>query len=133
MEARPRPPRILIAEDHPLVRAELREDLEDGGLEVCAEAPTGAEAVTAALRERPDVCLLDVHMPGGDGIAATETLRRELPATKIVLITAAPDKKGALAAARAGAHGYLSKDIDRQMLPGIVRAVANGETAYPGG
>jgi DNA-binding NarL/FixJ family response regulator len=66
MEAPPRSPRILIADDHPLMRSDLRRNLEKKGLEVCAEAPTGSDAVTAALRERPDLCLLDVRMPGGD-------------------------------------------------------------------
>ena len=127
----PRSLRILIAEDHPPTRAELRQSLEDGGLEVCAEAPTGAEAVTAALRERPDLCLLDIHMPGGDGIAAAEAIRRQLPATKVVVITAAPDSDGVLAAARAGADGYLSKNVDPGMLPRIVQAVVSGETAFP--
>jgi DNA-binding NarL/FixJ family response regulator len=131
MTAPPRSLRILIADDHPRMRAELRRDLEDGGLEVCAEASTGAEAVSAARRERPDLCLLDVRMPDGDGIAAAEAIRRQLPATKIVLITAMPDDGGVLAAARAGADGYLAKDMSPRILPRVVRAVANGETTYP--
>ena len=131
MEAPPRSLRILIADDHPPMRADLRQDLENGGLEVCAEAPTGADAVTAALRERPDLCLLDVRMPGGDGIAATEAIRRELPETKIVLITAVPNADGVLAAARAGADGYLTKDVNPRVLVHVIRAVADGETSYP--
>jgi DNA-binding NarL/FixJ family response regulator len=70
-------------------------------------------------------------MPGGDGIAATEAIRRQLPAAKIVLITAVPNADGVLAAARAGADGYLSKDVDPRVLPRVIRAVANGETSYP--
>ena len=131
MEAPPRSLRILIAEDHPLIRADLRQDLENGGLVVCAEAATGAEAVTAALRERPDLCLIDIRMPGGDGIAATEAIRRELPGTRIVLITAVPNADGVLTAARAGADGYLSKDVNPRVLPQVIRAVADGETSYP--
>ena len=73
--------RVLIADDHPRIRGALREDLERGGIEVCAEAGTGAEAIAAALRERPDLCLLDVHMPG-DGLAAARAIRRALPAAK---------------------------------------------------
>jgi two-component system, NarL family, nitrate/nitrite response regulator NarL len=122
--------RVLVADDHPGIRAALRGDIERGGLEVCAEAGTGSEAVAAALRERPDLCLLDVHMPG-DGIAAAAAIRRALPATKIILITATPDEDGVVAAARAGADGYLGKDINPRRLPEVVRAVAGGETAYP--
>jgi DNA-binding NarL/FixJ family response regulator len=109
VETPTRPLRILIADDHPLIRCALRHDLERGGLEVCADVPTGAEAVQAALRERPDLCLLDVQMPHGGGIAAAVAIRRSLPATKIVLITADPDEDGVLAAARAGADGYWQK------------------------
>jgi len=131
MEAPVRPLRILIADDHPRIRFALRRDLERGGVEVCAEARTGAEAVTAALGERPDLCLLDIQMPEGGGLAATEAIRRSLPMTKVILITAAPNENGVLAAARAGADGYLAKDVDPRRLPQIVRAVAGGETAYP--
>jgi DNA-binding NarL/FixJ family response regulator len=122
--------RVLIADDHPRVRQALREDLERGGLEVCAEAGTGSEAIVAALRERPDLCLLDVHMPQ-NGLAAVRAIRRALPATKVILITATPGEEGVLAAARAGADGYLAKDVNPSRLPRIVRAVAGGETAYP--
>lgn len=122
--------RVLIADDHLRIRSALREDLQRGGLEICAEAGTGAEALAAARRERPDVCLLDVHMPG-DGLTTATAIRQALPATKVVLITAAPDEEGALAAARAGAQGYLAKDVNPRKLPQIIRAVAGGEAAYP--
>ena len=131
VETPTRPLRILIADDHPLIRGALRHDLERGGLEVCADVATGAAAVQAALRERPDLCLLDIQMPHGGGIAATVAIRRSLPGTKIVLITAVPDEDGVLAAARAGADGYLPKDIDPRRLPQAIRAVAGGETSYP--
>lgn len=122
--------RVLIADDHSRIREALREDLERGGLEICAEAGTAAEAIAAARQERPQVCLLDVHMPG-DGIAAARAIREALPDAKVILITATPDEEGALAAARAGAHGYLAKDVNPRRLPQIVRAVAGGEAAYP--
>jgi two-component system, NarL family, nitrate/nitrite response regulator NarL len=123
--------RILVADDHRPIRFALRRDLESGGLQVCAEAATGVGAVDAALRERPDLCLLDVHMPGGGGLAAAAAIRKALPSARVVLITAAPDETGALAAARAGADGYLAKDVNPRRLPQIVRAVVEGETAYP--
>ena len=122
--------RVLIADDHWRIRSALREDLERGGLEICAEAGTAAEALAAARREGPEVCLLDVHMPG-DGIAAATAIRQVLPSTKIIMITATPDEEGALAAARAGACGYLAKDVNPHRLPQIVYAVARGEAAYP--
>jgi DNA-binding NarL/FixJ family response regulator len=130
MRAPSKPLRILIADDHPLFRRELREDLERGGLEVVAEVSTGEEAVTAALREQPDLCLLDVCMPG-DGMTAADAIRRAVPSAKVVLITASPDEDGALAAARAGADGYLSKDMDPRRLSEVVQAVVAGETTYP--
>ena len=123
--------RILIADDHPLIRLALRRDLESGGLEVCGEARTGAEAVETALRVHPDLCLLDIQMPEGGGLAAAEEIRRSLPTARVVLLTAAPDEAGALAAARAGADGYLAKDVNPGRLPEIIYAIADGETAYP--
>ena len=113
------------------LRAALRRDLEDGGIEVCAEAGTGVQAIDAALSARPDVCLIDFRMPDGGGIIATETICQALPATKVVLMTATPDEEGAVAAARAGADGYLAKDVDPRRLPQVVRAVAAGQAAYP--
>lgn len=70
-------------------------------------------------------------MPGNGGLAATAAIRRSLPTAKVMLITAVPDENGVLAAARAGADGYLAKDVDPHRLPQIIRAVASGETAYP--
>ena len=131
MTAPTQPLRALIADDHALIRRSFRADLEAAAIEVCAEAATGAEAVRAALAERPDICLLDVRMPEGDGITAAESIRRSLPAVKIVLITAFPDEDGVLAAARAGVDGYLAKDIDPRRLPHVLRAVVQGETTYP--
>ena len=126
-----RPLRVLIADDHVVMRRSFREDLEAAGMEVCAEAATGAEAVRAALAERPDLCLLDVRMPGGDGITAAESIRQALPGMKIVLVTAFPDEDGVLAAARAGADGYLTKDIGSRRLLHVLCAVMRGETSYP--
>jgi DNA-binding NarL/FixJ family response regulator len=123
--------RVLIADDDAPTRASLRAGLEDGGISVCAEAATVTEAIDAALRTRPDVCLIDVRIPDGGGIAVIETIRKELPSAKVVLITAAPDEAGAVVAARAGADGYLDKDIGPQRLAQVVRAVAAGQAAYP--
>jgi DNA-binding NarL/FixJ family response regulator len=126
-----RPLRILIADDNARLRAALRQDLAAAGLEICAEAGTGPDTVAAALRYHPDVCLIDVEMPGEDGITAVETISRSAPGIRLILVTATPSEEGALAAARAGADGYLPKDVNPQRLPVIVRAVAGGEAAYP--
>lgn len=123
--------RVLIADDHVPTRTALREHLEEGGIEVCAEAGTGAQAIDAALSTRPDVCLIDMRMPDDGGILATETIRQALPSAKVVLMTATPDEEGALAAARAGADGYLDKNMDPRRLPQVVKAVAAGQAAYP--
>jgi len=122
--------RVLIADDHVPTRAALRADLEEDGIEVCAEVGTGAHAIDAALSLRPDVCLIDIEMPDG-GIVAVETISQALPSVKIVLMTATPDEKSALAAARAGAVGYLDKARDPRWLPQVVRAVAAGQAEYP--
>jgi len=123
--------RILLADDHSPLRLSLRDDLEQGGFTVCAEAANGVDALAAAVSEEPDLCLLDVHMPGGDGFAASAQIKRALPRTKVLLITAETNAEGALAAARAGADGYLSKQIAPDRLPKVVAAVLAGESAYP--
>ena len=126
----PTPRLLLIADDHVPTRTGLRADLEAGGIEACADVGTGADAIDAALSVRPDVCLIDIRMPD-DGIVAAETIRQALPSVKVVLMTATPDEEGALAAARAGAEGYLDKDVDPRRLPQVVKAVAAGQAAYP--
>ena len=126
-----RPLRVLIADDHVPIRRSFRQDIEAAGIEVCAEAATGAEAIRAALIERPDLCLLDVRMPEGGGITAAESILRSVPTMKVVLMTAQPDEVGVLAAARARVDGYLAKGIDPQRLQHVLCAVAQGETSYP--
>jgi two-component system nitrate/nitrite response regulator NarL len=127
----PSHPRVLIADDHAPTRAALRGELEEAGIVVCAEESTGDGALDAALRERPDLCLLDVSMPGGDGISTAAAIAGRIPGTRVALITATPNAEDALAAARAGADGYLGKDIAPGRLPVVIRAILDGESAYP--
>src|SRR5437016_6176431 len=108
--------RVLVADDHPPTRAGVRLALERGGFEVCAEVADGPSAIEAARREAPDVCLLDIHMPG-DGIHAAETISRELPETAVVMLTVSRLDSDLFDALRAGASGYLLKDIDPARLP----------------
>jgi DNA-binding NarL/FixJ family response regulator len=123
--------RVLVADDHPPTRAGVRAALEQQGtFTVCAEAPDGDGAVEAARRERPDVCLLDIHMPG-DGIRAAETISRELPDTAVVMLTVSRADEDLFDALRAGASGYLLKDIDPARLPHALQGVLDGEAALP--
>jgi DNA-binding NarL/FixJ family response regulator len=124
------PPRALIADDHVPTRAGVRMALERDGIEVCAEAATAAEAVEGALRERPDVCLLDVHMPG-NGAAAASMISFRLPETIVLMLTVSRDERDLIESLRRGAAGYLLKDIDPAKLPVAVRAALRGEAALP--
>lgn len=125
------PVRVLVADDHPPTRAGVRRVLEAEGFEVCAEEATGAAAVEAALRERPDVCLLDVRMPEGGGVAAATAIAARLPDTNIVMLTVSRDDADLFDALRAGAQGYLLKDIERTKLPAALRSVLAGEAQLP--
>jgi two-component system, NarL family, nitrate/nitrite response regulator NarL len=121
--------RVLIADDHLPTRVGVRLALETDGFEICAEEATGAAAVAAALREKPDVCLLDVHMPGGDGIEAARTIRTQLPETQVVMLTGSSDDDDLFAALEAGASGYLLKGIDSGELGPALRNVLSGDAA----
>jgi DNA-binding NarL/FixJ family response regulator len=104
--------------------------LERGGLEVCAEAANASDAVEAALRERPDVCLLDVHMPGG-GTAAASMINCHLPGTIVLMLTVSHEGEDLFESLRQGARGYLLKEMDPSKLPVAVRAALQGEIALP--
>ncbi len=123
-------PTILLADDHALVRASVREDVEVAGFRVCAEAATAAEAIAAAVRERPDLCLLDVGMPGG-GLHAAAEIHARVPSARVVMLTASTSEDDVLGAVRAGAIGYLLKDDDPSRLPDALRDVLGGFPAYP--
>jgi len=125
------PVRVLIADDHPPTRADVREALEvDPRFVVCGEAPDAAAAVQIALRKRPGVCLLDVRMPGS-GIAAAWEITARLPITKVVMLTVSEEVRDLFAALRAGASGYLLKDINPERLPHALAGVLAGEAAIP--
>ncbi len=122
--------RALIADDHAPVRAGVRSALEAGGFVVCAEAADAAGALEGALRERPDVCLLDVHMPGS-GIEAAARIAHQLPEAAVVMLTVSRNDADLFDALRAGASGYLLKDMDPERLPHALRGVLAGEAAFP--
>jgi DNA-binding NarL/FixJ family response regulator len=123
---------VLIADDHPPTRAGVRLALEQGGFAVCAEVGDAGSAVDAALRQRPDICVLDIHMPGS-GIAAAAQISKQLPQAAIVMLTVSRDDSDLFDALRAGASGYLLKDIDPARLPVALEGVLAGEAALPRG
>ncbi len=123
--------RVVIADDHAPTRAGVRDVLQQAGFVVCGEAPDGPGAVEAALRERPDAVLLDVHMPGGGGIDAAEQISMRLPGTAIAMLTVSSEEEDLFAAIQAGAVGYLLKDVDPQRLPFALDGVLAGEAAIP--
>jgi DNA-binding NarL/FixJ family response regulator len=123
-------PRVLIADDHAMAREGIRLVLERGGFEICAEVGDGPSAVEAAERERPDVCLLDVRMPGS-GIRAAEEIARRVPESAIVMLTVSRRDSDLFDALRAGASGYLLKDTHPNRLPLALQGVLDGEAALP--
>jgi DNA-binding NarL/FixJ family response regulator len=122
--------RVLIADDHAPTRDDVRRALTAGGLVVCAEAANAARAVQLALETRPDICLLDVRMPGG-GVAAAWEIAARLPTTKVVMLTVSDEDGDLFRALRAGAVSYLLKDIDLEILPQALREVVEGKAAIP--
>lgn len=123
--------RVLIADDHAPTRADVRRVLDrDERFAVCAEAADAAGAVQAALREQPDICLLDLSMPG-NGMAAIWEIAARTPETKIVILTVSEQEANLFAALRAGASGYLPKTMNLNRLPDTLDGVCRGEAAIP--
>lgn len=120
--------RILIADDHSVVRQGLRMFLGlDQELDVVGEATNGAEAIDLARQLQPDVVLMDLLMPVVDGIAATSTIRRELPNTEVLALTSVLEDEKVIGAIRAGAIGYLLKDTEADELRNAIKAAAAGQ------
>jgi DNA-binding NarL/FixJ family response regulator len=124
--------RVVIADDHARVRGQIRAALEAGGCEICGEGATAEEAVQLALEHRPDVVLLDIHMPG-NGIHAAAQISHDLPEAAIVMLTQSKDDEDLFDSLRAGASGYLLKGTDPAALPTALRSVLAGEPAMSAG
>ena len=125
------PIRLLIADDHTLFRKGIRAllaALED--IELVGEAASGDEAVKEVARLLPEVVLMDIKMPGGNGIEATRRIHRDHPQVAIVVLTMLEDDDSLFAAMRAGARGYVVKGADEMELLRVVRAVASGEALF---
>ncbi len=123
-----KPIRVLIADDHGVVREGLRSLLSRAGLEVVGSAATGREAVDLAQRLRPDVVLLDIRMPDMDGLQALIAIKESLPTTSVIILTTYTNLEYLARAVALGAAGYLSKEVDPDRIPPAVRAVVAGET-----
>jgi len=123
--------KVLIADDHPMFRKGLRAVLATAdGIEVVGEAGNGVDAVRLAEDLQPDLVLLDLHMPGGDGLTAIRRLAAGSPDIHILVVTMFEDDDSVFAAMRAGARGYTLKDTDADEMIRAIRAVGNGEAIF---
>lgn len=126
---------VLVVDDHSVVREGLRRVLEEGSggsLRVVAEAANGAEAVERAVREKPDVVLLDLTMPGpgGSGLMVVRALRDRVPETRVLILSVHDDREYVLESVRAGAHGYLRKDSSPAEIRQAIHAVCAGDSFF---
>ncbi|GAA1429230.1 response regulator transcription factor [Microlunatus lacustris] len=125
-----KPIRLVMADDNARMRAQVRAALEAGGCEVLAEGASAEEAVALVAQHRPDVALLDIHMPG-NGIQAAQQISRSAPQTAIVMLTQSKEDDDLFDSLRAGASGYLVKGADPATLADSLRGVLVGEAAMP--
>lgn len=124
-------PRVLVVDDHTLFRKGLVTLLQDRGLTVAGEAGDGRAGIEEAVRLKPDVILMDVNMPGCNGIEATRAIHERLPETRILMLTVSDEDDNLFAAVKAGARGYLLKNIDPDELVAAVERLMNGEAVIP--
>jgi two-component system response regulator DegU len=120
--------RVLLADDHKMLREGLRRSLADEGFDVVGEADNGEQAVALAAELRPDVILMDVSMPQMAGVAATRAIRETDADTRVLMLTMHADKDVLADAIRAGASGYLVKDCSTEEVAEAIRLAANGDT-----
>lgn len=124
--------RILIVDDHPLMREALRAAIvAEDDLEVVGQAPGGAEAVQLARGLEPDLTIMDLLMPGTDGLQAIAAIHAERPQARILAFTSSTDESKVLAAVQAGALGYILKDAHREELLSAIRQVSQGHAYLP--
>jgi DNA-binding NarL/FixJ family response regulator len=126
--------RVVIADDHTLFRRGVRALLSTvGGLEVVGEASDGETAVTLTAELAPDVVLMDLQMPGGGGLAAIRAVTEHCPSANVLVVTMFEDDDSVFAAMRAGARGYVLKDMDADDLARAVVSVARGDALFSPG
>jgi two-component system, NarL family, response regulator DegU len=121
--------RLLLADDHRMLREGLRRSMTDEGFDVIGEAENGEEAVRLVEELQPDVVLMDVTMPEMGGVEATRLIRQEAGPTRVIMLTMHADKEVLAEAIRAGASGYLVKDCSTDEVADAVRIAAKGEMA----
>jgi DNA-binding NarL/FixJ family response regulator len=121
--------RVFVVDDHAMVRAGVRAELGDA-VDVVGEAPDVPTAVEGIRATRPDVVLLDVHLPGGGGLGVLEALRAELPDVKWLALSVSDAAEDVIAVIRAGARGYVTKTISGPDLLDAVRRVADGDVVF---
>jgi DNA-binding NarL/FixJ family response regulator len=120
---------VILVDDHGMFRAGVRAELGDR-VDVLAEAGTVAEAIAAILARRPDVVLLDVHMPDGGGLAVLEAVAKEVPDTRFLALSVSDAAEDVIALIRAGARGYVTKTISSDDLADAVTRVADGDVVF---
>lgn len=125
------PLRVMLVDDHALVRMAVRQALAAPGVELVAQAASAEEALVRAPQVRPDVLLVDISLPGMDGVALVRELAPRLPETRIVMLTVSSAEHDLLDAMRNGAVGYLTKDVSPEGLLRAVRSCYDGELAMP--
>jgi DNA-binding NarL/FixJ family response regulator len=121
--------RTIIVDDDPLARRSIKDVLQAAGFIIIAEAPTGREAIELVVHYRPDIVLMDILMPGMDGIQATQTILERVPEARVVLLTSGVQDEMAIVGLRTGAVGFLNKDVDLEALPRALSGTMNGEAA----
>jgi DNA-binding NarL/FixJ family response regulator len=127
----PEPPiRIIVIDDHALVREGIRQALTVPGMEVVGEAGSGPEGLALALRLKPDVVVLDITLPGENGIRTAARIRAEAPEIRVLMLSVHDHPEYVLESAKAGAHGYLRKDTLPEDLRAAIRLIHSGETCF---
>ena len=121
--------RLMLADDHRMLREGLSRSMSEHGFDVVGEARDGVEAVNMVYSLNPDVILMDVTMPEMDGVEACRQVRTQVPTTRVLMLTMHADQEVLANAIRAGACGYLVKDCSTEEIADAVRMAANGDTA----
>jgi DNA-binding NarL/FixJ family response regulator len=125
--------RVMVVDDHPMWRDAVERDLEDAGFDVVAVAANGNEALARFPAARPQVVVLDLQIPGPNGVAVTAEVVRQDPSARVLILSASGEQTDVLEAVKAGATGYLVKSASRSELIAAVRRVAQGDTVFTPG
>jgi len=118
--------KVLVADDHAIIREGLKRILEGSDVQIVAEAATGPETLDKARKSRPDIVLLDVSMPGGDGLETARDLKRQNPKVRVLMLTVHPEDNFAVRCLTQGADGYMTKDAAPEQLIQAIRRIQKG-------